>query len=42
MIALYHLTKTPISFLCKWELNLKYLIKPPETLLVELTKTHAC
>ena len=40
MIALYHQTKTPISFWCKRGLNPKSLIQPSETLPVELTETH--
>ena len=40
MIALYHQTKTPISFWCKWLLNLRSLIQLSETLPVELTGTH--
>ena len=40
MIALYHQTKTPISFWCRRELNPRSLIQPSETLPVELTKTH--
>ena len=40
MIALYHQTKTLISFWCKQGLNLKFFIQPLETLLVELTETH--
>ena len=40
MIALYHQTKTSIGFLCRWELNSRFLIQPSEILLVELTKTH--
>ena len=39
IIALYHQTKTPISFWCRWGLNPKCLIQPSETLLVELTGT---
>ena len=38
--TLYHQIKTPISFWCKWVLNLIFLIKPSKTLLVELTRTH--
>ena len=34
--TLYHQTKTPIDFWYKWELNLKSLIQPLETLRVEL------
>ena len=40
MIALYHQTKTPISFWCKRGLNPRSLIQPSETLPVELTRTH--
>ena len=40
MIALYHQTKTPISFWCRQGLNPKFLIQPSEILPVELTKTH--
>ena len=40
MIALYHQTKTPISFWRRWGLNLKSLIQPSETLPVELAGTH--
>ena len=40
MIAHYHQTKTPISFWCRRGLNLRSLIQPSETLLVELTGTH--
>ena len=39
-IALYHQTKTPISFLCKQRLNPKSLIQPSKTLPIELTRTH--
>ena len=39
MIALYHQTKTPISFWCRWGLNLRSLIQPLEILPVELTET---
>ena len=42
MIVLYHQTKIPISFLCRWELNLRSLIQPSETLPVELIETHSC
>ena len=38
--ALYHQTKTPISFWCRQELNPRSLIQPSETLPVELTGTH--
>ena len=41
MIALYHQTKTPISFWCRRELNLRSLIQPSEILPVELTGTRA-
>ena len=40
MIALYHQTKTPINFCCKWGLNPRSLIQPLETLPVELTGTY--
>ena len=40
MIALYHQIKIVISFLCSRELNLKFLIQPLETLLLELIGTH--
>ena len=35
MIALYHQTKTPISFWCRRGLNPKSLIQPSETLLID-------
>ena len=38
--ALYHQTKTPISFWCRRGLNSRSLIQPSETLPVELTGTH--
>ena len=40
MIALYHRTKTPISFWYSWGLNPRFLIQPLETLPVELIGTH--
>ena len=40
MIALYHQTKTPISFWCRRELNSRSLIQPLEILPVELTNKH--
>ena len=40
MIALYHQTKTPISFWCRRGLNLRSLIQPSETLPIELARTH--
>ena len=40
MIALYHQTKTPISFWCRRGLNPRSLIQPSETLPVKLTGTH--
>ena len=40
MIAIYHQTKTPISFWYRRELNSRSLIQPSETLPVELTETH--
>ena len=40
MIALYHQTKTPISFLCRRGLNLRSFIQSLETLPVKLTGTH--
>ena len=39
MIALYHQSKTLISFWCRGGLNPKSLIQPSKTLLVELTVT---
>ena len=38
--ALYHQTKTPIGFWCRWGLNSKSLIQPSKTLPIELTGTH--
>ena len=40
MIALYHQTKTSISFWCRRGLNFRSLIQPSETLPVELTEIH--
>ena len=40
MIAIYHQTKTPISFWCIRELNLRSFMQPSETLSVELTEIH--
>ena len=40
MSALYHQTKTLISFWCRRELNPRTLIQPLETLPVELTETQ--
>ena len=40
MIAIYHQTKTPISFWYRRELNSRSLIQPSETLPIELTGTH--
>ena len=40
MSALYHQTKKPISFWCRWKLNFKSLIQLSETYPVELTGTH--
>ena len=40
MIVFNHQIKTPISFWCRQELNLKFLIQPSETLLIELIETH--
>ena len=40
MIAIYHQTKTPISFWYKWKLNLRSPIQLSDTLPVELTGTH--
>ena len=40
MIAVYHQTKTPIGFWCRWGLNPRSLIQLSETLLVELIGTH--
>ena len=37
-----HYTRTPISFLCRQELNLISLMQLLETLPVELTETHVC
>ena len=39
--ALYHQTKTPVSFWCRRGLNPRSLIQSSETLLAELTRTHA-
>ena len=39
MIHLYHQTKTSISFLCRWGLNIRSLIQPLKILPVELTET---
>ena len=39
--AFYYQIKTPIDFWYRRELNSKSLIQPSETLLIELTKTHA-
>ena len=41
MIALYHQTKIPIDFWCKWGLNSRFLIQSLETLPVELIGTHS-
>ena len=41
MSTLYHQNKTQISFWCRRRLNHKSLIQQSETLLVELTGTHA-
>ena len=38
--AVYHETKTPIDFWCRQRLNPRSFIQPPNTLLVELTRTH--
>ena len=38
--AHFHQTKTPIGFLCRWRLNLKFLIQQSKTLPVELSGTH--
>ena len=38
--AIYHQTKTPISFWCRREINPKSIIQSSKTLLVELTETH--
>ena len=38
-IALYHQTKTPVSFCCRRGLNRRSLIQPSETLPVELVGT---
>ena len=40
VIAIYHQTKTLISFWCRQRLNPKSLIQPSETLPIELTWTH--
>ena len=40
IIALYHQTKTPISFQCKQRMNPRSLIQLSEILPVELTGTH--
>ena len=40
MIALYHQTKTPISFWYRWGLNPRSLIQPSEILPIKLTRTH--
>ena len=40
MTAYYHQTKTSISFCCRRELNLGFLIQLSETLPVKLTGTH--
>ena len=40
MIALYHQSKTSISFWCRQGLNPRSLIQPSETLTVKLTRTH--
>ena len=40
MIAMYHQTKTPISFWCRPGLNPKSIIQSSETLVVELPGTH--
>ena len=40
IIALYHQTKTPISFWCRRELNSKSFMLLSEILPVELTRTH--
>ena len=40
MIALYHQTKTPISFWCRQGLNPRFLLQSSETLPVDLTGTH--
>ena len=40
MIALYHQSKTSISFWCRRGLNPRSLIQPSKTLLVKLTRTH--
>lgn len=39
IFALYNRIKKPIGFLCKQELNLKFLIQPTKTLQVVLTKS---
>ena len=40
MIAIYHQTKTPISFWSRRGLNPESLIQPSETLAVEIVGTH--
>ena len=40
MITYYYQTKIPVSFWCSRGSNLRSLIQPSETLLVELTGTH--
>ena len=40
MKTLYHQTKTPIGFWCKWRLNGRFLIQRSKTLPVELTEVH--
>ena len=40
MIALYHQTKTPISFWYRQGLNPRSLIQPSKSLPIELTGTH--
>ena len=40
MIALYHQSKTSISFWCRQGLNPRSLIQPSKSLPIELTGTH--
>ena len=40
VIALYHKTKTKISFWCKPKSNFRYLIQRQDTLPVKQTRTH--
>ena len=40
LITLYYQIKISFDFLCRWELNIRFLIQLSETLPVELTETH--